>query len=490
MKLLQTVNKSIFQWKVLLIPFIVAFVCLRLYRIDASVADWHSWRQSDTAAVARNFVKFGPDILHPRFDDFSNIPSGRDNTEGWRMVELPLYQYFSYMLKTILNQFSLETWLRLVNIFASLATCILLGLFIARITNPLEGGVASFVFAVLPFGIFYSRAILPETFAVFWAVLSLYVLSNILFYKNKNTLYIISASIFGAVAILVKPMVVFLLIPFVYILYQRFSISKKLVISLFLYLCILCIPFLLWRKWILQFPEGIPSYIWLLNSNGIRFKGAWFFWLFAERIGKLILGYWGLIPFGIGLLIKPEKKEGRLFRLWIIGALLFLTIFATGNVQHDYYQVFLLPVISVYLAKGFIFLLTNKIFYRIASYLLCVISFLFMLAFSWYYIRTFYWINRPEIVEAGKHADKILPENAIVIAPYNGDTTFLYQTNRRGWPIGFDIDKKIALSATHYVTVSPTDKDLETKELAEKYTVLVRNDKYAIIDLTRPKIHK
>jgi len=109
------------------------------------------------------------------------------------------------------------------------------------------------------------------------------------------------------------------------------------------------------------------------------------------------------------------------------------------------------------------------------------------LGFSWYTIRTYYWVNHPEIVEAGKTADRLLPKNAKVIAPYNGDTTFLYQTNRQGWPIGFDIETKISHGAGYYVTVSPTDNDWETKTLAETYTVLVRNDKFAIIDLTKKK---
>ena len=101
-------------------------------------------------------------------------------------------------------------------------------------------------------------------------------------------------------------------------------------------------------------------------------------------------------------------------------------------------------------------------------------------------MRTYYWSNRPEIIEAGQAADAMLPKTAKIIAPYNGDTTFLYQTKRQGWPLGFDIDEKIAMGATHYVTVSPTDNDWETKTLAEQYTVLVRNEKYAIIDLTNP----
>jgi hypothetical protein len=238
----------------------------------------------------------------------------------------------------------------------------------------------------------------------------------------------------------------------------------------------------------MQYPEGIPVFDWLLNQNNIRFKGAWFFWLFADRIGRLILGYWGLILFGLGL-IAVSKKEGLFFRLLLLGALLYLIIIAGGNVQHDYYQILLLPVISVYVAKGILYLWQQKEHDMsiLWSRGLAIVSVGFLLSFSWYTIRTYYWINRPEIIEAGKMADTLLPIDAKVIAAYNGDTTFLYQTKRSGWPLNFDIDKKITMGATHYVTVSPTDTDLETKELAEKYTVLVRNDTYAIIDLRKLK---
>jgi hypothetical protein len=117
--------------------------------------------------------------------------------------------------------------------------------------------------------------------------------------------------------------------------------------------------------------------------------------------------------------------------------------------------------------------------------MVAVVSLIFCLMFSWYTIRTYYWINNGNIIIAGKVADRMLPPDAKVIAPYNGDTTLLYQTKRSGWPLGFDIDQKIKMGATHYVTISPSDTDLETKELAQTYTVLERNDTYAIIDLTK-----
>lgn len=431
----------------------VLSVVSRLWRIDAPIADWHSWRQSDTAAVTRNFVKFGFDPLRPRFDDLSNIPSGRDNPMGWRMVEFPLYQLVAAGFHASFTSISIEVWLRLVTIIASSATGVILGF--------MFGIPAALVYAILPYGVYYGRTILPDPFMVFWAVLSVYLLT-----RNKFLLSALCASL----ALLVKPFAVFLLLPVPYLLFKRFSF-----IRLFYYSIISLLPLFLWRRWIAQFPEGIASYTWLFNSNNIRFKGAWFHWLFAKRIGELILGYWGLVLLGFGLVDRD-----RIARLWLLGALLYLTIIATGNVQHDYYQILLLPVISVYVAKGFVYLFRQ-------SPLLSLVSFVFMIAFSWFTIRTYYWINHPEIVEAGKEADRILPKDAKVIASYNGDTTFLYQTNRQGWPIGFDIDKKIEMGATHYVTISPTDSDLETKELAQRYTVLVRNGTYAIIDLTKPK---
>src|SRR5438477_4293779 len=94
-----------------IIIFLVAF-SLRLYHVTYPIADWHSWRQVDTAAVARNFLRFGIDPLHPRYDDLSNIQSGKDNPMGYRMVEFPLYQVIGASLFKAFGIFSIEVWLR------------------------------------------------------------------------------------------------------------------------------------------------------------------------------------------------------------------------------------------------------------------------------------------------------------------------------------------------------------------------------------------
>ena len=88
MKNLLKIFKNEKFWLALI--FILALL-LRLYKIDNPIADWHSWRQADTAAVSRNFLKYGFNPLYPRFDDLSSIPSGKENHQGWRFVEFPIF---------------------------------------------------------------------------------------------------------------------------------------------------------------------------------------------------------------------------------------------------------------------------------------------------------------------------------------------------------------------------------------------------------------
>lgn len=487
-------TKQLITRCVMLALAVVGFA-IRLYRVDAPVADWHSWRQVDTASVARNYLKNGIDLLHPRYDDLSNIPSGRDNPQGWRMVEFPIYQGLAVVLKQTVGVGSIEVWLRLISIVAMVAAAFFLGLIVSHYSDLFTGIVVEAVFLFLPYSIFFGRTILPDVLMMSLATISVYAVTKVYTDTEKKSqavlwFWLITGALTAGLTLLVKPVGIFLLLPAIYLFLVNWKLLFKnrfLFIGLLGYWLIGLIPILWWRKWILQFPEGIPGYEWLLNGGNIRFKGAWFWWLFGERLGKLILGYWGVVPMAMGIIVNRGKKESWLYWSWLAGMLAFWVIVAKGNVQHDYYQISAIPAVSIFVGKGIVAMLRNSSFELLPRIIMTLVIVVFGWAFSWYTMRTYYWINKPEIVEVGQAADKLLPKDAKVIAPYNGDTTFLYQTGRAGWPLGFDIDKKIALGATHYVTISPTDEDWETRDLANKYTVLVRNEKYAIIDLTRLK---
>jgi 4-amino-4-deoxy-L-arabinose transferase-like glycosyltransferase len=467
--------------KIALFLIIVLAFSLRLYRLNTPLADWHSWRQADTSAVSRNFVNQGFDLLRPRFDDLSNVSSILyENPEGYRFVEFPLYNLFQAGAFKIWPDFSLEVWGRLVSIFFSLGSLIWLYLIVKKFLDEKTALLVAFFWAVLPFNIYYSRVILPEPMMLFTSLGMIYFFSR---WVEKEKILDYGLMIFLAIlSFLLKPFTLILLLPLAYLGWQRWRFERRKWNFFFLAFFLTLLPFIGWRWWLSHFPEGVPRSDWLFNPK-IAFKGSFLWWVFGERISRLILGGWGLILLSLGVITKPKKKEGWFFHAWLAAILFYFIIVAGGNLQHDYYQVLAIPIICVFLAKGVIFLLAppNSLS-RFFSFLLLIVSLLFMLAFSWYQVRDFFNINHPAIVEAGQAVDRLVPKDAKVIAPYSGDTAFLYQTKRKGWPVGIEIEKMIKLGAEYYVNIN---FDPEVDWLSQAYCVIEKTPDYIIIDLTR-----
>jgi hypothetical protein len=464
-----------YQYYILAILVLGGFM-VRLYKIDNPVADWHSWRQADTSAVTRNFFKYGVDLLHPRYDDFSDVSGhGLQNPAGYRYVEFPVFNLIHYWLAKAFTFKPLEFWGRMTSVLSALFSSLMLFYLVRRNSNVYSGLLASFFYLFLPYNIYFTRVILPDPMMVAFYLASLNLFD--LWIKKSHPYYFNLACGFGALAVLVKPVAVFFLLPAIWQMYQKFGLNFLKNSKLWLLISVICVPFLLWRLWSYRHPEGIPASAWLLNGDHIRFKGAFFRWIFGERIGKLILGGWGILLMGTGLMTAAGY-----FIAWAAAAFIYLSVFATGNVRHDYYQIPIIPALSVLLSLGTISLLKKNLISR----LLVIISLGFMLAFSWYDVKGDYQVNHWEIVSTGKRVDEVLPKDAIIVAPYDGDTAFLYQTNRRGFayvpfPIKDLIDR---YHVGYYVSVN---YDTATKAVMEKYTVIEQNPQYVIVKLVEPK---
>lgn len=471
--------------KIFLVSLLVVLaLVVRLYKIDNPVADWHSFRQADTASVTQEWTKHGVNVLVPTYHDNSNIQSGMDNPKGYRMVEFPLYNLIHYQVNNLFPNLGIDKAGRLTSVGLSLISLVLVFLIAERLSGFFVGWIAALFMAVLPFNIFYSRVILPEPLMITTLLASYYflILSANKESKRHRVWFYLSAISLSA-ALLVKPYAVFFTLPHLGLILRMLVQQRLTFLDAVLYAGSVLVPFAWWRNHILQYPEGIPASEWLLNDTGIRFRPAWFRWLFAERLGKLILGIYGTTFLLLGLISKP-KHEGVAYWLWFIGILAYFSIIAGGNVQHDYYQSIIIPFICIVLAKGvsLVLNLSKTTYSRWLTILMTILMFGFMISLAWYDVSPYFNINNPAIIEAGKAVDRIAPADAKVIAPYNGDTAFLYQTRRTGWPLGYDIEDKIAKGADYYVSVNYDD---EPRELEKKYPVIEKNDRYIIIKLSK-----
>ena len=469
---------------------------LRLYRFDSPVADWHSWRQADTSAVSRNFVKNGFDILHPRFDDLSNVPSGFDNPKGYRFVEFPLYNIKQAFLFKAIGTLTLEEWGRAISIFASILTALFLYFIVSRHSNNQIGLLSAFFYACIPYNIYYGRTILPDTTMVMAILGGTYFFDlwiekkskiknqkSKINFKYKNLLYFLLSLIFTASALLLKPYALFFTLPMVALAYSKFGLGSIKKWQLWVFAILSILPLIWWRNWISQYPEGVPVNEWLFNGNGIRFRPAFFRWILYERVTKLISGYLGVIILAMGVWKIGKLEQWKFFASFLVSSALYVAVFATGNVQHDYYQILIMPTIAIFLAIGsyYLYYLTFK--KQPIGKIVLVISLASLFWFGWMQVKDYFNINNRSIIAAGAAVDKLTPKDAKVIANYSGDTSFLYQTKRQGWAnFQNPLPEMIQKGADFLIMVNPTEEDII---FGKTYKIVDHTKEYVIFDLRK-----
>ncbi|MBI1872208.1 glycosyltransferase family 39 protein, partial [Candidatus Collierbacteria bacterium] len=229
---------------ILCLVLVLAFL-LRLYKIDNPIADWHSWRQADTASVTKIFSEKGVNFFLPRYQDLSNIPSGKENPQGYRMVEAPIYNLIHLMVFRLAPGLGIDKAGRLTSVILSLISLVFLYLIVRKLSGKMIGLLTAFFFAVLPFSIYYSRVVLPEPLMI-----TFFLVSFFLFIQNKKLGFILSA-VFLALALLVKPYAIFFTLPYLFFYFSHHRTSRGALVLL-LFFAAAAAPLLLWRLWIRQ----------------------------------------------------------------------------------------------------------------------------------------------------------------------------------------------------------------------------------------------
>lgn len=469
--------------------FILTFILVtallfRLYRLDIPLGDLHSWRQADTAAVARNFVRHGFDLLHPRYDDLSSIESGRENPQGYRMVEFPLYNAFFAFMYRLLPIFSLEIYGRLTSAAFSLIGIVILYYLLLKESGRTAASAGALIYSVFPFFVFFSRVVLPETTAVALSLLALFFLYRAFETERTRRFFLSTTSLFFfALALLVKPTTVFFGIPLLYLFLRTYGFSAVKKMGVYAYFIISAVPLFLWRLYIQSYPEGIPASDWLITSvntyQGLQvifFRPAFFRWVFFERVHSIILG--GYAGFFLLLGFFRKSKKNLIYAV-LLGSLAYLFTFQGGNVQHEYYQVLILPAIAMLVGIGIetAIAYSNSSFHRILTYMGIPILLGASFFFSYYRIKDYYnySIDLERVANVIQTVTK--PEDKIV-TDTTGDTTLLYLSDRKGAPALYKDERELKkLGYTHMVIFN---KDYSNQLKQNDMKVVFENDKFTL----------
>lgn len=473
---------------ILCLILVVAFA-FRLYKINTPLADFHSWRQVDTAAVARNFVRDGFDFMNPRFDDLSSIQSGLDNPTGLRFVEFPIYNAIFAFFYKYLPVLTLETYGRLVSALFSLIIIAIVYYFGLKESNRATAIGASLAYSVLPYFVFFSRVILPETPALACMFMSLFFLYKFFQHQGKKAYMHYALSILTfMLALLIKPTIVFYALASAYLFIRHYKMDVFKKWQPYVYVIIAAIPFMLWRMYIADHPEAIPANSWLFmhvntfeGQRNIFFKPAFFRWIFYERINALMLG--GYITFFFILGVIAKTKKFFLFSI-LASAMIYLLTFQGGNVQHEYYQTIIFPAIALFVGLGIGFIIENSknFLHPVITYPVILVVFGLGFFFSYYQTKQIGFYNIPQdLINISKIIKTLSQPEDKIVTDRLGDTTLLYLADRKGSPMFYkDINQ---FKDENYKLLVTDNKEVIQKANAQNYRIIYADSQYTIFKL-------
>ncbi len=470
---------------------------LRLYHISFPIAGWHSWRQSDTAAMSRNFYENGYNLLYPQIDWGGNTP-------GYVESEFPIYQFAVSILYKLFSTDVL--WGRLLSVIFSIATIYGLYLLVKKIISEKTALWATFIYAIIPLNIFYGRSFMPESAMLMSSVWGLYWFSR--WTESNAVRHFILAAIFVAMAALLKIPSLYLLLPLFYLakLHLQKNVFKTKDIWLFALIVILPVFGWYFHAHQIAIGSGLTFGIWGFGGSHkwgnfdtivtLKFYNDVFFKSIAERH----LTYIGFIFFVIGLFIKRKSKEEKFFDYWLIAVIIYFVIVAKGNQVHEYYQLpFILPAV-VFVGKAFDKYLDIDYIYE--SFLnkpiaasLVILSLLGIFTLS--YLRYERFMNsesyNTSLFELASAVQKKTRRNELIVTVSGGNPVILYLCDRKGWNSATtDLDSlflgnKVKMGAKYLVGQKQSFQTIEEAKMLEyvckKYNSIVDTPDYFILRL-------
>ena len=396
--------------------------CLRIYNIQSPILGVHSWRQADTAAMARNFYENGYNFFYPQIDWGGNLA-------GYCQTEFPIYPFFIAILYKFFGVH--ESIGRLLSISFSLVTIYFFYKLCLEITCDKKLAFwSSFFYIVIPTNIYYSRTFQPESLVLMSAISGTYFFYKWLKDDQKKHFFISSFLICLACLVKVVP-ALYLFLPLTYLVWQKFNYKMFSNLNLYLYASIIIVPTFAWyfhsyqvaNEYGLSFGFNSEKLGWNFKALGIMFEQIIYF--IAVR-HLLVLGFIAMI---LGIFCKRDNNEEIFFDLLFISNILYILILANINSMHEYYQLFFLIPASIYIGKAF----TRT---RYSIKIINVFLIIFLLAGSLFYSLEYMAKENPnnsELFELAQIIKQTTPSNSLIVATTGNDPTILYLSDRKGW---------------------------------------------------------
>jgi 4-amino-4-deoxy-L-arabinose transferase-like glycosyltransferase len=397
----------------------LAALAVRLIGITQPFIDEWSWRESDVAAIARNFFENGFHFAYPQID-------WAGDAAGYVGTEFPLLPFAVALFYKLAG---VHEWIgRCETILFFAGSLPVFYLLVGRIFDEGVACWALFFYSFAPLSIAASRAFIPDFPSLCLSLVAIYFFLRWLEDSDWQSWAI--ASIALSLAILTKVTSAITGLPLLYLCWQRFGTSFVRQIRLWILVAIALLPAAVWygHAWRTA-VHYYPYHFFGAGGFAIENPGwyAGIFWRVVTRSLTPVLSLFALV----GIFMAPRGKSARVFHVWLVGMTVFVFFVGYGN-RHPWYQLALVPISAVFagifcqqIAARMRQPVMGKVVAVFAAGLFGYISFL--------YTRAFYTPASSDLYDLAQRLRDVTPADARIVAADGGDPTLFYYAHRKGW---------------------------------------------------------
>ncbi|NLO73845.1 MAG: phospholipid carrier-dependent glycosyltransferase [candidate division WS1 bacterium] len=418
--------------KVFLILLLALLV--RLWGINAPYLDVHWIKQLQVAAIAKNFYLHGYHLLSPEVDWTADQPNYLD-------PEFPLVAFLAALLYPV---FGVHEWIgRLVAMGFGLGM-LLVAYHLLRLHLGDRAALYGLLFLTFtPSSWYYSRAFMSEPAMLFFSVLAVYCFSRWIGLRSPgqelgpdtpggSPWFFLGALGAAALAFMVKPPAVLILLPLAYLAYARWGWGLLGRLAPWAFVILSLTPAALYYhhmaeigRQYLTVGAGFEGGMWATRTSLLN-PGAWS--LIMMRLLRDHLTAIGVALLPLGLFLRPaSRRSSCLFPVWLAAVAIYFLVVWGGNLRQTYYQLPLLLPAAGLLGLAWDRLLGSGVLNRAGNAALLVV---FLVLCAWG-VQPFFEQYTP-VLTAAEELKRLDPSPAPVIV-FPPGYNCLYYFDRPGW---------------------------------------------------------
>ena len=399
-------------------------VAVRLVLINQSYVDHWSWRQSDVAAIARNFLENGFRFGSPQIDWAGNAP-------GYVGTEFPILPFIAAVCY---KSAGVHEWIGRIQAVILFAVSLpFFFLLVREIFGSTAAVWASFFFSFTPLNVFAGRSFMPDVPSLSFAIVGLYFFLRWVEHGESSSFFVAAIAI--SLSFLIKITSIVIVAPLVYLVCADMSALSKAatcrrISKLLLFAAIALLPSAIWYWHAYQIAEKFYPHHFF-GAGGIRIEIFSSYWHIARQTLTSSLTPLLSLMALIGLLVAPRSRYSRFFHWWLVAMVLFIIAVGYGN-RHLWYQLPLVPIAAAFAGAACAFV-GSKISSRIIAVTLSILLVSSFTTLVFWCVQPFYQSSAAQLRDAGLELKKVTPPDALIVAADMGDPTIFYYAERQGW---------------------------------------------------------